>query len=260
MWHQSLFNRGLVIVCGRINLRTPAAAWTQEFLPLWSDEEIAAKAAEYESTPRYNIAPTQQVSCVRAAADGPRREWVMLRWGLVPSWADDLAIGNRMINARSETVHEKPSFKKAFASRRCLIPADGYYEWMKTADGKQPYLIEPVDGGVLALAGLWERNRKIEGDDRPIETFTILTTAANETTRSIHDRMPVILDADGQAAWLEQDRDDPSSLRELLRPAPVDLLTAFPVSKIVNSPRNDVPECVERIELSEGSSQQQDLF
>ncbi|QDV47385.1 Putative SOS response-associated peptidase YedK [Stieleria neptunia] len=246
-------------MCGRINLRTPAAAWTQEFLPLWSDEEIAAKAAEYESTARYNIAPTQNVSCIRAAED-PRREWVMLRWGLVPSWADDLAIGNRMINARSETVHEKPSFKKAFAQRRCLIPADGYYEWMKTADGKQPYLIEPSDGSVLALAGLWERNRKIHGDDRPIETFTILTTSANDTTRSIHDRMPVILDADGQAAWLETGLDDPSSLRELLRPAPNDLLTAFPVSRTVNSPRNDVPECVERIELSEGASQQQDLF
>ncbi|QEF96181.1 Putative SOS response-associated peptidase YedK [Stieleria maiorica] len=246
-------------MCGRINLRTPAAAWTQTFLPLWSEDEVAAKAAEYETGPRYNIAPTQNVSCIRAGED-PRRQWVMLRWGLVPPWADDLAIGNRMINARSETAHEKPSFKKAFASRRCLIPADGYYEWMKTPDGKQPYLIERSDGGVLALAGLWERNRKISGDDRAIETFTILTTAANDTTRSIHDRMPVILDVEGQAAWLDADLDDPSSLGDLMRPAPDDLLTAFPVSKIVNSPRNDVPECVERIEPPEDPPKQGDLF
>lgn len=246
-------------MCGRINLRTAAAAWTQEFLPLWTEDEVAAKASEYAIAARYNIAPTQQVSCVRPSEDG-RRQWSMLRWGLIPSWADDPAIGNRMINARSETVHEKPSFKKAFVSRRCLIPADGYYEWMKTSGGKQPYLIERSDGGVLALAGLWERNRKIAGEDQPIESFTILTTSANDTTRSIHDRMPVILDTDGQSTWLDGNLSDPDQLRSLLRPAPNDLLKTFPVSKIVNSPRNDVPECIQPIDLFDDPPAQQNLF
>ena len=184
----------------------------------------------------------------------------MLRWGLVPSWADDLAIGNRMINARSETVHEKRSFKSALVKRRCLIPADGYYEWMNATAGKQPFLIHRVDGGVLAIAGLWECNCKILGDDQPIETFTILTTSANDTTRPIHDRMPVILDVQGQATWLDDDIDDPDELRPLLCPAPNDLLTAFPVSKIVNSPRNEVPECVQKTELPNDPPRQQDLF
>jgi putative SOS response-associated peptidase YedK len=141
-----------------------------------------------------------------------------------------------------------------------LIPADGYYEWMKTPGGKQPYLIERVDGGVLALAGLWERNRKIGGDEQPIETFTLLTTSANDTTRSIHDRMPVILDAEAQATWIDDNLDDPDQLRPLLRPAPNDRLTTFPVSKIVNSPRHDVPECVEPIDLPDDPPEQQNLF
>ena len=238
-------------MCGRFNLRTPAAAWTQEFLPLWSEQEVAAKTAEYEIRPRYNIAPTQSVSCVRLDEDG-RRTWSLLRWGLVPPWAQDLSIGNRMINARSETVFEKRSFKNAITKRRCLIPADGYYEWMKTPDGKQPYLIERNDKAVLAMAGIWERNRKIQ-DDTPIETFTILTTSASEATRPIHDRMPVFLDSEGQTIWLDQQVQSPDDLQPLLHPAPEDWLTAAPVSKTVNTPRNDVPECIEKVDLDGAS-------
>ena len=246
-------------MCGRFNLRTPAAAWTQDFLPLWTQDEVAAQASEFAIAARYNIAPTQLVSCIRAG-ETDRRLWSRFRWGLVPSWADELAIGNRMINARSETAHEKRSFRKAFSSRRCLVPADGYYEWMKTPDGKQPYLIEQTDGGVLAMAGLWECNRKLGVDDQPVYTFTILTTAANQTTRAVHDRMPAILDHDQQAIWLNPELDDTDVLRSLLRPAPDDLLTVFPVSRIVNSPGNDVPECVREIELPNDPPQQESLF
>lgn len=250
---------GQPIVCGRFNLRTPAAAWTQEFLPLWTEQEVAAKAAEFAIAPRYNIAPTQNVSCIRSTDDG-RRQWSLLRWGLVPSWATDLAIGNRMINARSETVDEKRSFKKAFMERRCLVPADGYYEWQKTSQGKQPFLIQHADGKVLAMAALWECNRKLDGDQQPLETFTILTTAANQTTSGIHDRMPVFLAPDAQAIWLDDKIEDPNLLKTLLHPAPEDWLTTFPVSTIVNSPRNDTSDCIKPIELPADPPQQQGLF
>ncbi len=208
---------------------------------------------------RYNIAPTQDVSCI-LAGDDDRRRWTQLRWGLVPSWSDDPAIGTRMINARSETIDEKRSFKSAFLKRRCLIPADGYFEWMTTPAGKQPYLIEPRGGGVIAMAGIWECNKKLGSDDRPLETFSVLTTAANEVTSAIHHRMPVLLDRDAQSTWLNPDVDDPKLLKTLLRPAPEALLHAFPVSRVVNSARNDVPECVQPIEPPPEPPKQPSLF
>lgn len=167
------------------------------------------------------------------------------RWGLVPSWAKDLAIGNRMINARGETVDTKPSFHKAFATRRCLIPVDGYFEWMKTDDGKQPYLIEPVAGGVLAMAGLWEENRKVSDDGSTIRTCTIITTSANRKTSTLHDRMPVLLDREDHDRWLDPGFRDVQELKGLLVPAAEELLDMTPVSHRVNSPKYDDEACVQ---------------
>lgn len=167
-----------------------------------------------------------------------------MRWGLVPSWADDLSIGNRMINARGETVDSKPSFRRAFASRRCIIPADGYFEWQKVSDGKQPYLIERPDGGVFAMAGLWEENRKVRDDGTPIRTCTVITTAANDVTGEVHDRMPVVLDPNDFDRWLDPAFRQTDELKSLIKSAPNDLLRLKPVSRRVNSPKHDDSECV----------------
>lgn len=199
--------------------------------------------------PRYNIAPTQSIVCIlRESTDQPRIP-AKARWGLVPSWAKDLAIGNRMINARSETVDSKPSFRKAFATRRCLIPTDGYYEWKKVADGKQPFLIEPNDGGVLAMAGLWEENCRIAEDGTPIRTCTVITTEANQATSKIHNRMPVFLGQHDHEQWLDPSFGNSKTLKALLAPATDDLLRITPVSRYVNSPKNDDENCVEAVNL-----------
>lgn len=192
--------------------------------------------------PRYNIAPTQLSAVVRQpTADAPRR-LDLLRWGLVPSWADDPAIGSRLINARSETVGEKPAFRSAFRHRRCLVPADGFYEWAKTAGGKQPYHFHRPDHAPFALAGLWERRHRDEGPD--LETFTILTTAANAVVRPFHDRMPVVLPVDAYDAWLDPELDQATHLTQLLTAAPESFLVVNPVSPVVNSPAHDGADCV----------------
>ncbi|MCO8125511.1 SOS response-associated peptidase [Stieleria sp. TO1_6] len=211
---------------------------------MWTAEQVAAFAGEHAIAARYNIAPTQVVSCIRAG-QSQTRDWALMRWGLVPSWATELSIGNRMINARSETVHEKRSFKSALGKRRCLIPTDGYFEWMKTESGKQPYWIHARTGGVLAMAGLWEQNEKLGSADRPLETFTVLTVAANETTTAIHDRMPVFLSPGDWEAWLNPRPGDLESMVDLLRPAANDLLVPRVVSTRVNSPRHDDEQCIE---------------
>jgi putative SOS response-associated peptidase YedK len=188
--------------------------------------------------PRYNVAPTQTIPVVRAAPAG--RQLVPVHWGLVPSWAEDAAMGSRMINARAETVTEKPAFRVAFRSRRCLIPASGFYEWHAQGRGKQPHFIRRADGGLLAFAGLWERWQPPE---RPaLESCAILTTTANELMRPIHDRMPVILGPDDLPGWLGQAPAAPDALRALLRPCPAELLVAYPVSTYVNAPAHEGPE------------------
>jgi putative SOS response-associated peptidase YedK len=184
--------------------------------------------------PRYNIAPTQPVAVVRRQGDTPRREMRLMRWGLIPHWADDPKIGARMINARCETAAEKPAFRAAFRYRRCLIPADAFYEWQKTGRTKQPFLIERPDHGLFAFAGLWETWRDEHGNE--IETVTILTTDANELLRPIHDRMPVIIPPDKYDLWLDP-RTEPAQLRALLAPAPAEELTANP-----GAPRMDDPK------------------
>jgi putative SOS response-associated peptidase YedK len=194
--------------------------------------------------PRFNIAPTQTIPIVRAGREQPR-EWAEVRWGLVPSWAKDPKIGARMINARGETVAEKPSFRSAVKTRRCLIPADGFYEWVKTDGGKQPHYIHFTDGRAFAFAGLWERWHK--GGDEPLDTCTIITTTPNDIVAGLHDRMPVILPPEVFAEWLEPQPLAPECLQDLLVPYPPDGMETYPVSTHVNKPANDDPECVVRV-------------
>ncbi len=237
-------------MCGRFTLRAPAASWCQMFLPDLSPSELP----EVPQQPRYNIAPTQQVAMVAQKEPDSDRQLMFARWGLVPSWADDLSIGARMINARSETADTKPSFKRAFGSRRCLIPADGYYEWLKTASGKQPYLIEPADsdanGGVMAMAGLWEVNKKLATEDDTIVSCAVLTTSANETTQAIHDRMPVFLSVEDFEQWLDPSFRDVDALKKLLKAAANDQLKTTPVSRRVGNVRNDDAGCIEPVSTS----------
>ena len=206
---------------------------------------------------RYNVAPTQLVSAIRS--DGQSRSLDLLRWGLIPAWAKDKSIGSRMINARSETVAEKPSFRSAFKSRRCLIVADGFYEWVAGAEGKQPVHICMQNQQPFAFAGLWETwtdKSFSEADDseknpQTIQSCTILTTSSNSLLENVHDRMPVILKRDDHQMWLDPQFEDRESLQELLRPFPSEPMQLFPVSKLANSPRNDIPECAEPIELQQ---------
>ena len=195
---------------------------------------------EWQLALRFNIAPTQTVPVVRQGATG--RELAIMRWGLIPSWAKDMKLAATMINARAETVAEKPAFRSAFKRRRCLVPADGYYEWQKIdAKTKQPYYIRRRDDQPFAFAGLWERWDK--GSD-PIESFTIITSDANDSTRSIHDRSPVILDPSDFDMWLDPAFEGVDHLRTLLTPRQAAELVATPVSTYVNSPKNIGPECI----------------
>lgn len=193
-----------------------------------------------ETEPRYNIAPTRDVTA--AVEIEGERDWMSLRWGLVPFWADDPSIGSRMINARSETVFEKPAFKKAIRSRRCLIPASGFYEWKKNPDGKkQPYYIYMKSEEPFCFAGIWETWTK---GDEPLRTFAILTTEANELMKPLHHRMPVIVPREEYGRWLDPGNGEAGDLGGLLKPFPAGEMQFHPVSTAVNNPRNDGPECV----------------
>ncbi|MFO1419701.1 MAG: SOS response-associated peptidase [Candidatus Competibacteraceae bacterium] len=194
-------------------------------------------AAPPALVPRYNVAPSQPIGAVRIAGDGGR-EWVTLRWGLVPAWAPEPKTSYSTINARAETAAEKPAYRQAFRRRRCLIPADGFYEWRKVGKGKQPYCIAPADGRPLAFAGLWER---WERDGQVLESGTILVTSANALIASIHDRMPAILDPADEARWLDPHVTDPADLRPLLAPCPPERLRLWPVGTAVNRPGAEGP-------------------
>jgi putative SOS response-associated peptidase YedK len=191
--------------------------------------------------PRYNIAPSQHVAAVRGDAGG-KRQLAPLRWGLIPSWAKDRAIGDRLINARAETLAEKPAFRGAFRSRRCLIAADGFYEWQKVGPRKQPWFIAFRDRRLFAFAGLWERWSG--GGEEPVESCTIVTTTPNELLAPLHDRMPVILDLADFAAWLDPSNRDPERLAGLLRPYRAEAMEAYSVGLFVNNPANDDPRCI----------------
>ena len=211
----------------------------------------------------YNVAPTKQVYAVveRAPRDGeeaaaPERQLRAVRWGLVPFWAKDPSIGNKMINARMETVHEKPAYRRPFASRRCLLPADGYYEWYPTEQRtkagkpvKQPFFIHPADGGVLAMAGLYEIWRDPTRDDddpqRFLWTCTVITTTAEDSVGHIHDRMPLMVERDRWSAWLDPGRSGAEELTPLLVPAAPGRLEAYPVGTAVNNVRNNGAELLD---------------
>lgn len=200
--------------------------------------------------PRYNIAPTQSVAVVRRTEAG--NDLSMMRWGLIPSWAKDTKIGARLINARSDTVATKPAFRSAFKRRRCLIPADGYYEWKRTGPkSKQPYLIGLNHDQPMAFAGLWEIWKSPEGG-ATIESCTILTTEANQFLSEIHDRMPVILHARDREVWLDPDV-PPDALSVILHPYVEEAMQAHPVSTLVNKASNEVPECVRPTDAANGT-------
>ena len=192
--------------------------------------------------PRYNIAPSQLVACVRTHPETLDREWVELQWGLVPSWAKDASIGHKLINARGETVAEKPSFRKAFKHQRCLVVADGFYEWNREGKMKQPYYIRFEDHRPFAFAGLWERWEK---EGKVLESCSLITTGPNAIMESIHHRMPVILPEDAYASWLDPKLHNTVYLSGLLEPYEAEEMEAYPVSTMVNNPRNDHSECIE---------------
>jgi putative SOS response-associated peptidase YedK len=189
--------------------------------------------------PRYNVAPTDTVTAVLQRDDG--RFVVRLKWGLIPSWAKKASEGARMINARAETVATSPAFRTSFARRRCIVPADGFYEWDRVGGSKQPYLLRPPEDGVLAMAGLWTA-WKDPATGLWVPSAAVITTQANEAVGAIHDRMPVLLPKDAWARWLDPGLPDPSELLGLLVPAPADVLALIPVSKLVNNVRNDSPD------------------
>jgi putative SOS response-associated peptidase YedK len=191
--------------------------------------------------PRYNIAPSQPVGVIVRGQNATKPEFRLMGWGLIPSWAKDPSIGAKLINARSETVTEKPSFRAAFKYRRCLIPADGFYEWKKTQRGaKQPFYFSMADNAVFAFAGLWE-------SWNDIETCTILTTSANSLLQPIHDRMPVILSSEDYGRWLDPNIQGGKVLLDLLRSFPDEPMQAIPVSTRVNSAKNDDALCIEML-------------
>jgi putative SOS response-associated peptidase YedK len=223
------YDRGM---CGRMTMRTPAQDIAREL--------GLAGVQEALEQPRYNLAPTQQVPAV--VNDGAR-QLTLLRWGLVPGWARDVTIGNKLINARAETVAEKPSFRTSLRRRRCIVVADGFYEWMQSARPKRPFLFQRRDGRPFVIAGLWEEWHPHDGGP-VLRTCTLVTTQANALLAPYHERMPVILGREAWERWLSPQTMDPAQLMPLLVPAPAGEFTAHEVSRVVNVPANDVPECV----------------
>ena len=217
-------------MCGRFTRTLPMPEIAREF-------EVSDVSADLD--PSYNIAPTQQVAVV---IDEGVRRLVPVQWGLVPSWAKDPSVGNKMINARAETITEKASYRNAFKKRRCLVVADGFYEWQKTGDGKRPIYIRLKSGKPFGFAGLYEVWEPPEGE--ALTTCTIITTEANELMKPIHDRMPVIVPKEKQDLWLDPEVKDQESLLDLLKPYPAVDLDAYPVSRRVNSPANNFPDCI----------------
>jgi len=238
-------------MCGRFTLRAPASTVADQF-----------KLLEVQPLePRFNIAPTQLVAAVRLAVESDQRQFVWLTWGLVPAWAKDPAIGNRLINARAESVAEKPAFRAAFRRRRCLVVADGFYEWQRSGGRKQPYFIRLRDDRPFAFAGLWEcwegnmpretgPGTVFDGGAKTVpgtvllESCALITTGPNELMEPIHDRMPVILSPDDYDRWLDPTIQETDKLCSLLRPYPANALLAVPVSTHVNNPKNDDAQCI----------------
>jgi putative SOS response-associated peptidase YedK len=219
------------------------------------EEHFDSISGEEDWTPRYNVAPTQPIPIIRQNPKEPVRELSLVRWGLIPSWAKDSSGAALMINARSETASTKPAFRDALINRRCLVPADGFYEWKKTGKTKQPYCFEINDGALFAFAGIWERWRDPSGNW--IKTCAILTTTPNAVTSAVHDRMPVILDPGDYDLWLDPGMKNVGAVSELLKPCDARLLRSYPVSTRVNHVANDDEACAAAVELTQA---QADLF
>lgn len=222
-------------MCGRFSQTASPEVIAQQFeltdLPLF--------------TPRYNIAPSQSIAAIRIDLDTATRTLVMLRWGLIPSWAKDPKIGFQCINAKAETAAEKPSFRSAFKKRRCLVIATGFYEWQVQGRSKQPMWIGLRSTRPFAFAGLWEHWTPPEGE--PFGTCTIITTEPNDLMAPVHNRMPVILAPTSYDQWLDPTFQHVEPLKALLRPYPSEELRAYPVSTLVNNPRHDAPQCLDPI-------------
>ncbi len=222
-------------MCGRFSLKSNKKELAESFVDFEAPEEF---------TPRYNIAPSQAIAVV---ANNGQSKIEFFQWGLIPAWAKDPKIGNRMINARSETLAQKPSFRSAYKRRRCLILSDGFYEWRRNPDkSKTPMYIHLKSEQPFAFAGLWESWHSPQGDN--ILSCTIITTQPNDFMANIHNRMPVILPREVYARWLDPAEQKSEQLQTLLTPYPAEEMTAYPVSTVVNNPRNDVAQCVEPVE------------
>jgi putative SOS response-associated peptidase YedK len=221
-------------MCGRFTLIAEADRLSKVF--------DISDISNCEFEPRYNIAPTQMVATVLYNSESERRELRSLRWGLIPSWAKDPKMGARMINARAETLAEKPSFRSAFKRRRCLVIADGFYEWQRLETKKQPYYFHLKDKQPFAFAGLWEQWQT--NDDVQINSCTIVTTEANELLQPIHHRMPVIIMDRDYEKWLDPQLQKTEVLQELLHPYPAEKMSAYAVSTKVNNPRHSSAECI----------------
>jgi len=204
---------------------------------------------EPDWSPRFNIAPTQPIPVVRQNPKEPIREPSLMHWGLFPSWAEDASGAARMINARSETAATLPAFRDAMKSRRCLVPADGFYEWMRTGKAKQPYCFEVNEGELFAFAGLWDRWKDPSGNW--VKTCSILTTTPNAVTAAVHDRMPVILDPDGYDLWLDPGMTNVTEASELLQPYDARLMRCCPVSIRINNVVNDDADCSAPVQVAE---------
>jgi putative SOS response-associated peptidase YedK len=221
-----------MIMCGRFSLSTSM----QSLIELFEPENIP------ELAPRFNIAPTQDIAAVRQPLGTTHREFTQLHWGLIPFWAKDKKIGQKMINARSETVAEKPAFRNSFKKKRCLVPVTGFFEWQKLKEGKQPFFIGRKDKAPFAFAGLWDHWQGTSGET--VESCTLLTTQPNGILKPIHNRMPVILAKQDFEKWLDPEWHEAKGLIALLKPYPEKEMVAFAVSKKVNNPRFDDPECI----------------
>ena len=233
-------------MCGRMVLTRSAEEIVSEF-------ELEEGETGFEWPPRYNVAPSQQIPIIRRVGRSPS-QLAQARWGLIPTWAKDASIGHRLINARSETAAEKPSFRSAFRQRRCLVPADGFYEWKRdpSVAGRKgrppstPFYFRRPSGASLAIAGLWEAwTDSATGEF--IESATLLTTEANGDVQAIHHRMPVLLEAPDWARWLDPAVGDRAILEPLLKPAALGTLESFAVARLVNNPRHDAPDCIDRV-------------
>jgi putative SOS response-associated peptidase YedK len=208
-------------------------------------------------SPRYNIAPTDRIPTVRQDRKQPVRELSLMRWGLIPCWSKDASGAAGMINARAESAATKPAFRDALKARRCLIPADGFYEWKKLAKSKQPYCLTLRDESIFAFAGIWDRWKAPDGNS--IETCAILTGPPNELAATVHDRMPIILPADNYDLWLDPGFTNAKEVAEMLKPLPAGLMKSFPVSTRVNAVKNDDPGCAEPLQEGQSADSAQNL-